>query len=65
MNPEKRKQTLIAEYGTWEAYKQHQAKLGHKGGKIGGAISPANFKNNPERAKLAGEKGRSVRDAKK
>lgn len=65
MNPEKRKATLIAKYGSWEAYKEQQVKHGAKGGKIGGSLSPANFKRNKQLAAEAGEKGRQTRYGKK
>lgn len=34
-------------------------------GKMGGSASPGNFKNNPDRAREAGKKGRLARWAKK
>lgn len=62
MNPEKRKLTLIARYGSWEAYKLHQAKHGRKGGQATSGYEFAHGKVNPAEA---GEKGRRVRDGKK
>lgn len=37
---------------------------GTKGGKIGGAVSPANFKNDPEAARRAAMRSVEVRRAK-
>lgn len=55
------------------AYKYNRTRKGIKkmkaagseGGKIGGAKSPANFKNDPERARAAALRSVEVRRAKK
>lgn len=48
------RQTMIEKHGSEEAWRQHMAGLGRKGGANG---HTGGFHNNPELARIAGAKG--------
>lgn len=47
-NKEKYRQTVIAKYGSWEAYREAQRQYGHKGGKSGTGHGFAHGKLSPK-----------------
>ena len=56
---EKRKQTIINRYGSWEAYIETLRTAGSRGGKL--RKTPTGFALSKEHAKQAGKKGSAVR----
>lgn len=54
---DKRRETLIKKYGSYEAYLAANRENAAKGGRKGGHMSGGNFKNNRDRAREAGRKG--------
>ncbi len=54
----------VGRLGGLATAKNHNQIFYSKIGKLGGKVSPGNFANNPERARMAGQKGGRARGRK-